>query len=176
MLSATSRSVAMARSLALFIAVAVVLPSFAAAAQSATRLATQDPDDELQVRPAVVSYTGDGTGYLGGRTTSPGHQDRGGLHWISWKPRLAIAHGFAWLNDCRPYCARGHFHPHRAIVRARRPRHGRFTRMTIKFRFHGRYRYDHRSLAHSPASEYEGEYFPGYWYWNICGRRYTSPC
>lgn len=156
--------------------VALLVASPPASAQAPPRLATQDPEDQLQVRPAVVSYTGDGTGYLGGRTTSPGHLDRGGLNWISWKHGLAVAHGFAWLNDCRPDCARGHFSPHRAMVRARRPRHGRFTRMTIKFRYAGRYRYDHRSLAHSPPSEYDGEYFPGYWYWNICGSPYTSRC
>jgi hypothetical protein len=34
----------------------------------------------------------------------------GGLHWTSWTPRLASAHGTFWENDCTPSCADGHFH------------------------------------------------------------------
>jgi len=146
------------------------------AAGQQVELATQDPEDELQVRPRIVSYTGDGTGYLGGRASRPGHQDHGGLRWRSWKRGSAFATGFAWLNNCRPDCARGHFHPYRATVRVRRPQHAIFTRMTIKFRFHGHQTYDHRALQHAASSEYEGEYFPGYYYWGICGDRYTPAC
>jgi len=140
--------------------------SSAMGARSELRLATQDADEPLQVEPDVVSYTGDGTGYLGGRATSPGHLDQDGLHWLSWGGSTAAATGFAWLNDCRPYCARGHFHPHRAKVRVRRPRHGLYTRLTIKFRYQGRWAYDHRAL----------EYVGGYYVWAICGTRYTKPC
>lgn len=147
-----------------------------ARAQAPTLLATQNPEDELQVRPSVIDYTGDGTAYLGGRATAPGHLDRGGLNWIAWKRGFAVARGFAWLNSCRPDCAHGHFSPHRATVRARRPRYGRFTRMTIELRFGGRHRFDHRRLLHSPPSEYDGEYFPGYWLWGICGIRFTPAC
>lgn len=147
-----------------------------ATATSNVRLATQDPNHPLLVRPRVVSYTGDGTGYLGGHRTSPRHQARGGLHWLSWGNKSAIAHGYAWLNNCRPSCAGGRFHPYRSIVRVRRPRHGIFTRLTIKTRLRGRWTYDHRALAHVPGSYYEGEYFPGYYQWDICGSRYTKPC
>lgn len=154
---------------------ALALPSFASAG-GVPRLATQDPDQPLLVRPSVVSYTGDGTGYLGGRTTTPRHFDSGSLHWLYWKPARALARGFDWINNCRPFCARGTFHRFRATVRAWRPRHGRFTRMTIKARIGGRIRYDHRRLIVTPASSYEGEYFPTSYSWGICGLRFTPDC
>jgi hypothetical protein len=151
-------------SLALVLLVLVV-PS-AALARADIRLATQAVEEPLQVEPQIVSYTGDGTGYLGGRDTDPGHLDRAGLEWLSWGGATAVARGYAWLNDCRPYCARGQFHRHRAIVRARRVRHSLYTRLTIKFRYQHRWAYDHRAL----------EYVGGYYVWAICGSRYTKRC
>lgn len=145
-------------------------------AHSNVRLATQDPEDPLQVEPRVIGYTGDGTGYLGGRKTPPGQGENGGLRWLSWGRRAAAARGYAWLNDCRPDCARGRFHPFRARIRVRRTRHGLFTRLIIKLRYRSRWVYDHRSLRHVPGSYYEGEYYPGYYEWDICGSRYTKPC
>jgi hypothetical protein len=131
----------------------------AAAGQgSLPKLATEMPEHELQVRPPVISYTGDGTGFIGGRTTSPPqHLDRGGIHWLSWTARSAFGRGYAWLDDCRPDCAGGRFHKHRATVRATRPRHGRFTRLTIVYRWNGRRVRDRRKLERSG----------GYWYWGI---------
>lgn len=129
-----------------------------AAADPLPKLATQLPEEELQVRPPIVSYTGDGTGFLGGRTSSPpAHLDRGGIHWLSWGPRSAFGRGYAWINDCRPYCAAGHFHKHRATVRASRPRSGLFTRMVISYRWNGRELRDHRVLERSG----------GYWFWGL---------
>jgi hypothetical protein len=143
----------------------LAMPS-AAIARTELRLATQDVEEPLQVEPKVVAYTGDGTGYLGGRKTSPRHFDSGGLRWLSWGAPTATARGYAWLNDCRPYCARGHFHPHPAVVRVRRPRHGLYTRLTIKFKYQHRWAYDHRAL----------ELSGGYYVWAICGSRFTKPC
>lgn len=54
-----------------------------ARAQGEISLATQAVEEPLQVEPRTVAYTGDGTGYLGGRTTSPGHLDHGRLRWLS---------------------------------------------------------------------------------------------
>jgi hypothetical protein len=141
----------------------------AAPAASLPKLATQaaEHDEELQVRPATVSYTGDGTGYLGGRTTSPDHYERGGIDWLSWGTRSAFGRGYAWINDCRPYCAAGHFHKHRATVRATRPRHGLFTRMTIVYRYGGRRGHDRRVLEHTPPYSSEGKRYPGFYYWGI---------
>src|SRR5271170_7869285 len=32
-----------------------------------------------------------------------------GLSWTSWGPKLASGYGTQVQNDCRPYCAAGHF-------------------------------------------------------------------
>jgi hypothetical protein len=143
------------------------------------RLATQIPETPLQVRPSFIGYTGDGTGYLGGLEDDPRRQPSdagGGLHWLSWGPRSALARGWDWLNDCRPDCARGRFHRFPTIVRARRPRHGLFTRMTIKTDIHGRWSYDHRILAYSPPQRIGDENFPAFWSWGICDARFTPRC
>jgi hypothetical protein len=133
----------------------------ARASGSQVRLATQDVEAELQVRPRVVSYTGDGTAYFGGRATSPRHLDRGGIHWIAWKRRWAFGRGFVWLDDCRPDCARGNFHPFRATIRAGHPRHGLFDRLTIVIRRHGRRLSEHRTLRFFPPLDGA----PGYFAW-----------
>jgi hypothetical protein len=141
----------------------------ASAAGADVRLATQDSDRPLQVRPALVSYTGDGTGYLAGRSSYPRQLHKGGLHWVEWKQRVGFAHGYAWINNCHPSCANGHFSRHRATVRVRRPRHGLFTLMTIRYRYGQRRIIDHRKLVYIPPSSYEGEHFPGYYVWGLCG-------
>jgi hypothetical protein len=128
---------------------------------SQVRLATEDVEAELQVRPRVVNYTGDGTAYVGGRATSPRNLDRAGIHWISWKRRRAFGRGFAWLDDCRPDCARGNFHPFRATIRASHPRHGLFGRLTIVVRRHGRRLSEHRVLHFFPPLDGA----PGYYAW-----------
>ncbi|MBS1879411.1 MAG: hypothetical protein JST31_07860 [Actinobacteria bacterium] len=143
-------------SLALLTSIAALTAGPAAAGPALPRLATQEPGHELQVRPPTVSFTGDGTGYLGGRTTSPRHLGRGGIDWRSWTRSAAFGRGFAWINDCRPDCAGGSFHKHRATVRARRARHGLFTRMTIVFRYNGRLVRDRRVLERAGGSYYWG--------------------
>jgi hypothetical protein len=145
---------------AAFLALVAALSAGPAAAGqgSLPQLATQMPEDEMQVRPPVISYTGDGTGFVGGRTSSPpGNLDRGGIHWLSWTRRAAFGKGWAWVNDCRPDCAGGRFSKHRAKVRATRPRHGHFTRLTIVFRYGGHSIRDHRVLERAG----------GYWYWGV---------
>lgn len=169
---------------ALLLAVAVIgcvfTPRAAATEAGQVRLATQLEEAPLQVRPPFIGYTGDGTGYLGGRSDDPRQVVdgtlRGGLHWLTWGSRAALAHGWDWLNNCRPDCADGSFHRFKAIVRARRPRHGLFTRMTIKTKIGGRWRYDHRILDYSPPETIGGEQFPAFWDWGICGSRFTRRC
>lgn len=153
-----------------------LIASPAVASSSEVTLATQDADHPFQIRPKLVSYTGDGTGYLAGRTTNPHHLDRDGLNWGSWKATWGFAHGYAWINNCRPSCANGHFFKHRAGVRVRRPRNGHFTRMTIRYRYAGKHVVDHRALQYIPPSHYGNESFPGYFVWGICGGRYGPPC
>ncbi|AYC36043.1 hypothetical protein [Streptomyces griseorubiginosus] len=44
------------------------------------------------------------------------------LHWTRWDARRARAEGVNWVNDCKPYCAAGHFHAYPVTVRLDRAR------------------------------------------------------
>lgn len=45
-----------------------------------------------------------------------------GLRWHSWGPRIATATGTDLVNDCRPNCAAGRFHPYPVRVTLSEPR------------------------------------------------------
>jgi hypothetical protein len=86
----------------------------------------------LQVRPATITYTGDGTGYLGGANRNSS------IHWTKWTTHIAVGTGFNQLNNCIPSCAGGKFHGYRVKIELWRPRTvgGRFvfTRLTIFYK------------------------------------------
>jgi hypothetical protein len=64
-----------------------------------------------QVRPTdFVLACGDGNSRLAS------------LRWSQWGPGTARAEGVNWVNDCKPYCAAGHFHKYPVIVRLDHPR------------------------------------------------------
>jgi hypothetical protein len=86
----------------------------------------------LQVEPATITYTGDGTGFLGGE--NPRDRDSR-IQWTDWTSRRADGTGFNQLNDCDPFCAHGHFHRFRVRIELWRPTRIAgtlvFSRMTI---------------------------------------------
>jgi hypothetical protein len=60
------------------------------------------------------------------------------LKWASWNAARATAGGIAHLNDCKPYCAAGHFHTYRIAVTLSRPQscksgNREFTHMAWRF-------------------------------------------
>jgi hypothetical protein len=59
-------------------------------------------NDGLQVEPATITYTGDGTGLIGGASAR-----RGGITWFRWTSATAVGSGFNQLDDCVPSCAAG---------------------------------------------------------------------
>jgi len=73
----------------------------------------------------------------------------GRLRWRTWNARLAATTGTAWLDDCVPNCAQGHFHSYRAAIRADRVRDGHFTHLRIAYRYRGKQVVDQRVLVHS---------------------------
>jgi hypothetical protein len=91
----------------------------------------------LQKKPYVLTWTGDGTGVLGGL----GHPSRrypgSHLHWTAWSNTVGRAWGANWLDDCNPDCADGLHTPFRVNVTVYRPRseygYRIFTRMTITY-------------------------------------------
>ncbi len=93
---------------------------------------------KYSVRPSTIYYTGDGSGTVGvlrpsGSLRGPG---RGYLRWRSWAPRRAVGVGTLWLKLGSPIATS----PYTRVitsVTASRPRFGRFTRMTLRYRVQG---------------------------------------
>jgi hypothetical protein len=123
----------------------------------------------LQVRPSVVDFTGDGSGYLGGFT---GHRSFrrgpratlkwvGRLRWSKWTPADGIGSGAIWLDDGIPDEARGTFHPYAVTVHVFRPRNGVFTRLAFSYWVGDWPSATVRSAHYYPATQYG----PGYWQW-----------
>lgn len=84
----------------------------------------------LEVKPATIVYTGDGTGFLGGATARRGSS----IHWSQWTAQVALGTGFDHVHSCIPICALGASHSYQVRIELWRPRtlHGAlvFTRMT----------------------------------------------
>jgi hypothetical protein len=40
-----------------------------------------------------------------------------GLKWSHWGRKSATGTGSAKINDCKPFCAKGHFHKYRARIK-----------------------------------------------------------
>jgi hypothetical protein len=119
----------------------------------------------FDIKPATISYTGDGTGLIGGAdgrsVRHPGH-----LEWTTYTRRQGIAQGLVWLDDCDPDCAEGTFTATPVSVHVFSPAHGRFRRMTLTYTYQGKRYVDRRAIRHFPA----GGGLSGYWAYAIVGR------
>ena len=98
------------------------------------------------VRPPEVSYTGDGSGYLGGFDGTGIYPNFGSLTWTSWTRRFATANGADWIKTCVPDCAHSPFVPVAVTVTAFKPRQRHFRRMTLQFTYQGKAYTDRRVL------------------------------
>jgi hypothetical protein len=81
---------------------------------------------KVEVRPRTIVFAcGDGNFFA----TS--------LRWTRWDASLATATGMGHQNDCKPDCARGHFHAYRVGVRLSAPvacvGTNEFTRLSWRF-------------------------------------------
>lgn len=146
------------RSLLTSFAAAAAL-SLAAAAPSLAALpkALTQEKPAFAVRPAQISYTGDGTGVLGGKRT--GGSRFGRITWTSWTGRAAHGRGQVWINDCEPDCAGGSFSPRPVRIALSQPRGGKFRLLTIRYRYRGKAYVDRRDV------ERHGRY----WTYGIAG-------
>lgn len=132
---------------------AIVLPTYDGAPYHGTG---------LQQKPYVITWTGDGTGVLGGRGRAAVRYRVGRLHWTTWTKTLGRAWGANWLDDCNPNCAEGVHTPFAVNVTADRPKYEFgyriFTRMTITYTksiprgVHGRTQ--HLNVVHSSGGFY----------------------
>jgi hypothetical protein len=90
---------------------------------------------DLEVKPASIVYTGDGSAFFAGPKKSS-HRDKP-LNWSSWTATGGQGSGFNWLNNCTPNCAAGTFHAFPVKLDAYRPKraggHLIFTRMKVTY-------------------------------------------
>lgn len=107
------------------------------------------------VRPPEVSYTGDGTGILGGFDGTGVYPNFGSLTWTSWTHRSATADGAVWIKSCIPNCAESPFSPVAVTVTAFKPRQHHFRRMTLQFTYQGKPYIDRRVLRPITGRSYE---------------------
>src|SRR5581483_853801 len=70
----------------------------------------------------------------------------GFLRWTVWTNTHAAAHGTVWLKSCKPFCAASPFYSYPLKLTAGRVRHGHFTRLTLRYRYHGHVVVDKRCL------------------------------
>jgi hypothetical protein len=146
-------------SIAGLVAVCLALPAAAQARQKLPLLPTDlSLHHNLQVRPFQISYTGDGSGWLGG-FDGTGRLNFGRMHWPRWNRTQAKGKGAVWLDDCVPDCADGTFHPYAVTVYATDPVANVFRHMTLRYRIHGRRVVDRRVVMHQGHG----------WTWGILG-------
>jgi hypothetical protein len=152
----------MRRLFAVAVSMAVAFAAPVGAAARLPTVLTQDQHHPFVVRPATISYTGDGTGVVGG-TDGTSVQHPGHLHWTLYNNRQGAASGAVWLNDCDPSCAGGEFSAVPVTVHVFSPKHGRFTRLTLQFTYQRKHYVDRRAIRHIPGSNG----VPGYWVYYI---------
>jgi hypothetical protein len=153
--------------LVLVTAITVFVPS-AVARRGLPKVLTQETP-VFQVRPATISYTGDGTGIVGGLDGSS-VQHLGHLNWIAYNSRDGLAVGLVWLDNCTPDCAHGRFSAHRVHVRVSQVSNGHFRLLTLSYRDQG-----HSYLDHRVAHYYHGG-GEAFWAYAICDAQYTPRC
>jgi hypothetical protein len=114
--------------------IAAVTAGPAAARSALPRIPGNAPGGpvKLEVKPAQIIYTLDGTGILGGFDGRGRAGGFGHLHWSAWTHQSATGRGADWIDNCKPNCASGRYSPSAATVTAFRPRGGHFTRMTLR--------------------------------------------
>lgn len=136
--------VRLARSALLLLVVALTAAS-ASASAALPGILTQTVKHPFKVRPAVIYYTGDSTGIIGGpHGTSLHHLGR--IHWGTYTSRKALGNGLVWINDCDPACAGGHFSSTPVRLHAFFAAHGRFKRLTLHFTYRGKAYTDRRGI------------------------------
>lgn len=116
-----------------------------------------DSSSTFKVRPSLIGYTGDGTGYFGRRTWGG---KRGYVKWQKWGSYSARGVGTVWLNNCQPACYNGKWKSRKGWIQLGAPRNGKFTTMTVTFRRGNRMVSDTRKIRRVDT----------YWIWAIVNR------
>lgn len=130
--------------------------------------------DGFVVRPAVIGYTGDGTGYVGG-FDGGGRNHFGHITWLTWTKQAATGNGALWGDNCEPDCATGKFSPTPVKVRGFAPHDGHFTRLTLRYGRNGENFIDEREVRFYPSTLIPGR--TGYYEYFIVreAQEYVAP-
>jgi hypothetical protein len=144
-----------------FAAIALLIGAARAAALPTIltgRTATDDISQRLQERPPTISYTEANERQIAGSYNGfapGGGPDFGPLTWTVYTEAEARAAGIAFVTDCSALTCdeEAASKPFPATVRAFAPQHGRFTRLTITYTYHGRTVIEHDHLNHYPADD-----------------------
>lgn len=140
------------------LSVAVGIGASGPASADTNTVLVNDSSSTFEVRPSLIGYTGDATGYVGRRTWGG---KRGYLRWKTWNNYSAYGVGTVWSNTCEPSCADGGWRSRKGRVQLGRPKNGRFTFMVITYRRGSDMISDIRKLRRIPPSNYS----KGYWIW-----------
>jgi hypothetical protein len=117
---------------------------------------------KFSVRPRLIGLSGDGSNFLAGarqhgRQSSSNPGWSGHIVWSSWTMTQALGTGGNWIDNCKPNCAGGTYYVHPAKLRAYDPQNGRFTRLWLRIRYHGRWHTYISKLVYSHS----------FWYWGL---------
>ncbi len=134
--------------------VAVLVCSAAAAASAASLPSMFTAEGPYAVRPPTIDYTGDGSGIIGKLPSGYRAVGKrpGFLRWETWTHWGAFAVGTVWLKTCVPDCAGSPFVRYAVTISVSRPRHGHFTRLTLRYRYQGKNVVDRRCTLDSGGS------------------------
>jgi hypothetical protein len=117
------------------VAVGLIAASGASAAMAAVPGVTSEASAPPKVKPATLVYTGDGSAFFAGANKVKGNF--GSLLWSKWNKKKALGSGGNWLNDCKPSCAKGHFHGYAVTLKLTTPKTIEglrvFTRMAVTY-------------------------------------------
>jgi hypothetical protein len=93
------------RKLALGIVLGLACGTGTAAGAASSPRALPDCVGHPRVEPARVAFA-----------CADGNFGVDHLKWVGWGTGRAVGLGSAYVNDCTPYCAAGHFHRYPAVV------------------------------------------------------------
>jgi hypothetical protein len=113
------------------------------------KLLKADNGSAFMVRPATMTFgnggffiTGPGVSQQELRARRDGH-----IRWASWAQAGATGKGTAWINNCNPDCASSRsFSSSSASIEVSSVKAGRYTRLVIMYRVHGKTVVNHDNL------------------------------
>lgn len=118
------------------IAISLIAVSSASAATAHLPGLTQEGTAKPKVRPTLIVYTGDGSGYFAG-PRKLGHSNYGHLSWSNWTKTRASGSGANWVNNCKPSCAQGTYTGYPVKLQASTPKRVEgyllFTRLKVTY-------------------------------------------